>query len=98
MARDPAVGFLSRTELDALFQVLRTQAFTRELDDVQDAPRDGPGLAGDAITVVIDDTAIEVKQPAASCDAIVPKPFVTPKLSSTPCRAAARLGPTVAVS
>lgn len=57
-------------------------------DGVQDASRDGPGLADDVITVVIDDTAIEVKQPAASCDAIGPKRFVTPKLSSTPCRAA----------
>lgn len=61
MALDPAVGFPSGAEMTRLFDVLNEHAFTREIDDQQDAPRDGLGLPEDWITVLIDEAGVEVK-------------------------------------
>ena len=61
MALDPDVGLPTGAELEAIFDVLRRHAFTREWRDAAGAPRDGLGAHGDVIKVEIDETAIGVK-------------------------------------
>lgn len=61
MALGRDVGLPTGAELDALFEVLRQHAYTREINDAEPAPRDGLGADGDVIKIEIDETAIVVR-------------------------------------
>jgi hypothetical protein len=61
MALRPAAGFPSGGDLAALFDVLRSQAFTRAVDESQPAPRDGYGIADDRIHIEIDESDLHVR-------------------------------------